>query len=401
MAKRKFWQIPRLHFEEEQNKHRKVTWLELFFDLYFVVVIAALAHNLSADLSMFGFGEFALTFIPVWWIWIGVTFYNERFETDGFENRLFVFLLMIPIAGLAIYSHDALGHNLTGFVLSYALARLIIVILWAYATYHNQIFRKAGRGFILGFSISIVLCVAAAMSSHQVGMILFGLAMIIDLLTPLLNLKQNNELPKFSTSKLPERFGLFMIIVLGEGIVGTINGISKSEHIGSGLIIFGILGIAITFALWWIYFDFIGRRVADNTSLLKQIGWTYLHLPLVISFVAIGSSLTGLSGEIGDSSNTAKMILIMASGSALIFMASIESILKETKDEPMFRIASELLKVLTGIGILSLYFFKESMNSTAIMIGILMFLVINMIYGMYVWFNQELNDEDLAEEEIL
>lgn len=161
MAKRKFWQKPKLHFDEEEQKQRKVTWLELFFDLYFVVVIAAIAHNLSVDLSWNGLIDFCITFIPVWWIWIGITYYNERFETEGFENRLFIFLSMLPIAGLAIFSHDALGHNFTGFVLSYAVARIITLIMWIYGTYHNKIFRKNGIIFCSGFSISIILCFLA------------------------------------------------------------------------------------------------------------------------------------------------------------------------------------------------------------------------------------------------
>ena len=393
MAKRKFWQKPSLHFEEEENEHRKVTWLELFFDLYFVVVIAALAHNLSANISVHGFMQFVLTFIPVWWIWIGITYYNDRFETEGFENRLFTFLLMIPIAGLAVFSHDALGHNLTGFVLSYAVARLITVLMWLYATYHNPVFKGAGKNLIIGFSISIGLCFIAAFFSHTLGMIIFGLAMFVDLITPFFTIKPNRSLPKFSTSKLPERFGLFIIIVLGEGIIGTINGFSNSEHISPGIMYFGILGIAITFALWWIYFDFVGRRTADNTIPIKQFGWAYAHLPLVICFVAVGASMTGLVNEHGDLAVPAKKLLIVASGFAVIMIGVIEILLKKTDDEPMHHLNSPLIKAISGVAILSLYFVIEHVSSKLLMIGILLILGINMMYGLYRWFGQEIEDD--------
>jgi low temperature requirement protein LtrA len=395
MAKRKFWQKPSLHFEEEQNEHRKVTWLELFFDLYFVVVIAALAHNLSANISIHGFMQFVLTFIPVWWIWIGITYYNERFETEGFENRLFTFLLMIPIAGLAIFSHDALGHNLKGFVLSYAIARLITVLMWIYATYHNPVFKGSGNNLIIGFSISIALCFLAAFFSHTLGMIIFGLAMFVDLVTPFFTIKSNRSLPKFSTSKLPERFGLFIIIVLGEGIIGTINGFSNSDHISPGIMYFGILGIAITFALWWIYFDFVGRRTADNTNPIKQFAWAYTHLPLVVCFVAVGASMTSLVNEQGDLALPAKNLLIVATGFAIIMIGVIETVLKKTDNEPMHPLKSPLLKAISGLAILSLYFVIEYVSSKLLMISILIILSINMMYGLYNWFSQEIEDDPI------
>jgi len=392
MAKRKFWQKPSLHFDEEENKQRKVTWLELFFDLYFVVVIAAVAHNLTANLTWRGFIEFAITFIPVWWIWIGVTYYNDRFETDGFENRLFIFLLLIPIAGLAVFSHDAIGHNLIGFVLSYAIARLITLLMWIYATYHNHIFRKSGIKYIFGFSISIILCITAVIFSGTMGLVIFGLAMLIDLVTPLFAVKSNKSLPKFSTSKLPERFGLFIIIVLGEGVVGTINGISTMEHINSNLIWFGTLGIAITFSLWWIYFDFIGRRIADHSNSLKQFGWAYMHMPLVICFVAVGASITGLIDDGNLLNENAKVLLITASGFAILVLAILETLLMKTDDEPMHYRTSPWLKTVTGIGVLLLYFIQERMSPKMIMMAILLILSINMIYGMYAWFGQNLDD---------
>ena len=99
--KREWWQKPGLRTDEEDKKHRPVTWLELFFDLVFVVVIARLSHNLVGDVTAGGLFVFLFMFVPVWWIWNGVTYYNERFESEGVEMRFFTFLTMIPVAGLA------------------------------------------------------------------------------------------------------------------------------------------------------------------------------------------------------------------------------------------------------------------------------------------------------------
>jgi low temperature requirement protein LtrA len=66
MAKRQWWQKPQLRTDEDQNIHRKVSWLELFFDLIFVVVVAELSHYLAKQVSLEGVGSFILLFLPVW-----------------------------------------------------------------------------------------------------------------------------------------------------------------------------------------------------------------------------------------------------------------------------------------------------------------------------------------------
>src|ERR671919_2088166 len=104
MATREWWQKPYLRRDEEFERHRAVTWLELFFDLIFVVVISRLAHNLGSDMSVLGLLIFGFMFVPVWWVWNATTYYTERFESEGLEHRLITLLSIIPVAGMAIFS---------------------------------------------------------------------------------------------------------------------------------------------------------------------------------------------------------------------------------------------------------------------------------------------------------
>ncbi len=104
------WQRPILRTDEEQGLEQKATWLELFYDLVFVVVIAELAHTLSEEINLVSLGTFTFLFIPIWWVWIGVTFYNERFKSNDVSYRLFLFLQMIPVAAMAVFADDALGE---------------------------------------------------------------------------------------------------------------------------------------------------------------------------------------------------------------------------------------------------------------------------------------------------
>ena len=71
-------QPPRLRIGESEQEHRRATWLELFYDLVFVVAVSQVSDNLYADVSVAGFFKFVFLFIPIWWAWIGTTFYANR-----------------------------------------------------------------------------------------------------------------------------------------------------------------------------------------------------------------------------------------------------------------------------------------------------------------------------------
>src|SRR5262249_10531707 len=139
---------------------RRVSWLELFFDLVFVVVIAELARYLAGHVSWSGVIHYVLLFGPAWWAWIGGTFYNIRFETEDLSYRLFTFLLMLPVGAMAIFAHGG-TDTAVGFALAYAIARTIVVVLWVRGGWYAPAFRPVSNRYAVGFSISILLFVAS------------------------------------------------------------------------------------------------------------------------------------------------------------------------------------------------------------------------------------------------
>ena len=62
---------PRLRTAGVESEIRRATWMELFYDLVFVVAVAQLGARLSEDHSFVGVLEFVGLFIPVWWAWVG------------------------------------------------------------------------------------------------------------------------------------------------------------------------------------------------------------------------------------------------------------------------------------------------------------------------------------------
>ena len=111
------WLVPpRLLTTEEAAGHRHATWLELFFDLVFVVAITQLSHVLVLHHSTAGFLRFAGLFVPVYVAWQGYMAYATRFDTDDLGFRGAYFAAMLAVAAMAVLIDDvARGVNSAGF----------------------------------------------------------------------------------------------------------------------------------------------------------------------------------------------------------------------------------------------------------------------------------------------
>ena len=74
--------------ERKEEKERHASWLELFHDLVFVAVVSQLSENLGHNISWTGLLSFVVLFIPVWFAWVGATFFATRFGTDDLAHRV-------------------------------------------------------------------------------------------------------------------------------------------------------------------------------------------------------------------------------------------------------------------------------------------------------------------------
>lgn len=287
----KAWlQPPRLRIGEDSEEHRHATWLELFYDLVFVVAIAQLAHNLSNDVSLSGFSGFVVLFIPVWWAWIGTTFYANRFDSDDVGHRLLIGLQMVAIAAIAVNIHHGLGESSSGFALSYAAGRAVLVVEYLRAAKSITAARPLATRYAQGFALAATLWLLSAFVPIPWRFCFWALGLIVDFATPLTATKLAVGLPPHA-GHLPERFGLFTIIVLGEAVIAVVEGVAEQRWDISRAIA-AVCGLGIAFSLWGIYFDNVGGapvrnvRAGGRVSLINT--WLYTHLPLVIGITATG-----------------------------------------------------------------------------------------------------------------
>src|ERR671919_2405503 len=98
----------------KEEKERHATWLELFYDLVFVAVVSQLSLNLSHNISLAGVLSFIALFVPVWFAWIGATFFATRFGTDDLAHRILTLLQMMGAAAMAVNVSHGLGETSAG-----------------------------------------------------------------------------------------------------------------------------------------------------------------------------------------------------------------------------------------------------------------------------------------------
>lgn len=276
---------PRLRINETAEELRHATWLELFYDLVFVVAVAQLAHQLSDDLSVAGFLTYAALYVPVWWAWTGQTFYANRFDTDDTLHRLTSLLQVSAVAVLAASTAEATGDRSAVFALAYAAVRFVLIIEYLRARKWVPEARPLIDRYLTGFGLAATLWALSPLLDEPARYVVWTVAMLIDLGTPLLSRKQQGKLPPQS-QHLPERFGLFVVIVLGEAFSGLVAGLTGGD-LTVGTLSIAAAGITIAVGVWWIYFADVAESVALRTRVAGQV-WVYGHLLLFICVTAIG-----------------------------------------------------------------------------------------------------------------
>ncbi|GAB1541179.1 low temperature requirement protein A [Scytonema sp. NUACC21] len=353
----KTWlQPPRLRISaESEGDNGHATWLELFYDLVFVVAVSQVAHNLSKDISLSGFFGFVFLFMPIWWAWIGTTFYANRFDIDDIGHRLLIGVQMIAIAALAVNIHHGLDESSTGFALSYAAGRAVLVIEYLRAARHIPLARPLATRYAQGFAIAAAFWVLSIFIPAPLRFGFWALGLIVDFATPLtakylqLGLAHHLE-------HLPERFGLFTIIVLGEAIIAVVNGLSNQTWDGKSAIA-AVFGFSIAFSLWWIYFENIGSSALRSVSTTGKTGvyqiWLYGHLPLVIGLAATG---VGVEHIISSQPNIAlplaeRVLLCGAVALCLLALSLLHrtGVIRYCKIRSRFRLRSAVALVVLAI----------------------------------------------------
>ncbi|HEC14706.1 MAG TPA: low temperature requirement protein A, partial [Rhodospirillales bacterium] len=218
-----------------EGKERHATWLELFYDLIYVVVIAKLTHLLAAPygglLTLQGYLVFTGLFVPVWWAWTGHTLFANRFDPDDALHRLLTLLQMGAVILMAVFIGGVGAGKDAGFALSYAAVRVVLLLMYLRIHLARPDLRFVSTLFLSGFSLGAGLWILSVFFDPPLMYVLWGAGLLVDMATPWAGQKILSKVSVHS-SHLPERLGLFSIIILGEAVLGIVTGSKEVDWSG-------------------------------------------------------------------------------------------------------------------------------------------------------------------------
>jgi low temperature requirement protein LtrA len=280
----------RLRTDDGTEGERHATWFELFFDLVFVVAVAALAKGLAEDTSLHGFVRFTLLFLPVWWIWILFAFFSDRFDTDDVACRLLGMVGMLATAALGVSIHRAMTDGAAAhdapFAVSYLAARWVCVLLYRRAGRSLDLGRRLARLHLVMASATTIVWLGALLLPDPWRYIVWGSSLVVDLSMSIIARRTLAAAP-LTRDHIPERFGLFTLIVLGEAVAAVATGVDGAEW-GVRAVVVAILAFVLACSLWWFHFDFATSEPLTRSYAARQV-YVFGHFPRVVGLTAMAA----------------------------------------------------------------------------------------------------------------
>jgi len=291
---------------DPDEAHRAATPLELLFDLTFVVAFGTaadqLAHYLAEDhirtsLLAFGFIAFGIS-----WAWINFSWFASAYDTDDWVFRLLTLVQMVGVLVFALGIADVFssideGHHVDNGVLvaGYVVMRVAMVAQWGRAARQDPQRAPACRTYIVTILVAQAGWVALAFARTSVGAMFAWAAvlLLIELGGPVVAETRKGGTP-WHPHHIAERYGLLVIIALGEAILGTIAALGaivgpEGQGWSVEAAVVGFAGVALTFGMWWIYFVMPCGEILERRR-DRSFGWGYGHIPLFAAVVATGEA---------------------------------------------------------------------------------------------------------------
>ncbi len=297
--------LRRMSGRDPHEQRRVATPLELLFDLTFVVAfgIAAseFAHMLAEDHVGAGLKGFAFSAFAIWWAWMNFSWFASAYDTDDWVYRLLTMLQMVGVIILALglpemYASVEEGDHVDTSVMvaGYVVMRIALVAQWLRAAKQDPDRRAACLTYAVTVTIAQIgwIGLMLAHMSIPATFVLVLLLIAVEMTGPWLAEKRKGGTP-WHAHHIAERYGLFAIIALGEGVVGTVA--SLSAAIGAqGWTVDTVLvagaGTGLTFGMWWLYFTVPAADLL-HAHRERSFRYGYVHLLVFGSIVATGAGL--------------------------------------------------------------------------------------------------------------
>jgi low temperature requirement protein LtrA len=303
-----------------------VTPLELFFDLVFVLALTQCTALMAAEPTWEGLAKALLILGVLWWSWTGYAWLTSVVDPEEGAVRLVMFTAMAAFLVAALCVPEAFDSLALLFTMAYGVVRVSHIALFMLASRGDPQLRQSVIGLGIGTAIGVALLASASAFDGATQGALWGLALLLDVGEPYLF---GAEGWKLVPSHFAERHGLILIIALGESIVAI--GVGAEIGIDAGVVAAAVLGIVVTAALWWLYFDVVAlvseRRLSQAPegrvrNEMARDSYSYLHFPMVAGVMLGALGLKKTLGDVGEPLDTVPAFAMLG-GTALYLLAHI------------------------------------------------------------------------------
>src|SRR4051794_9918704 len=289
------------------ESHRAATPLELLFDLTFVIAFGAaadeLAHLLAEGHVGAGVLGFSFATFGIAWAWGNFSWFASAYDTDDWIFRLATLVQMVGVLIFALGLPDMFASLVEGetvnnrvMVAGYVVMRAALVSQWLRAARQDPARRAACLEYVKTLVIAQVGWVALLVANTSVGVTFLWafVLLLVEITGPVLSERRKGGTP-WHAGHIAERYGLFVIIALGEGLLGTavaLTALVGPEGPGwsADVVALGVAGTALIFGMWWIYFVVPGGPILEQHR-ERAFGWAYGHIVLLGALVAVGAGL--------------------------------------------------------------------------------------------------------------
>jgi low temperature requirement protein LtrA len=303
----------------------RVTPLELFFDLVFVLALTQCTALMAHEATWEGLAKGMLVLGVLWWSWVGYAWLTSVVDPEEGSVRLAIFAAMAAFLVTALCvpeAFDRLGGLFAG---SYAAVRVAQVALLLVAGRDDPALRHSASGLAASTAVGVGILIAASFADGALQGGLWALALALDMAGPLvIDSSGWRRVP----GPVAERHGLIVIIALGESIVAIGTGVAGVD---AGVVVAAVLGIAVAGALWWMYFDVVALVAARRLSNAKEgqernevarDSYSYLHFPMVAGIVLIALGMKKTLGHVDDPLKPVPAVALLG-GTALYLLAHV------------------------------------------------------------------------------
>jgi low temperature requirement protein LtrA len=287
------------------REDERVTPLELFFDLVFVLAITQCTALMAAHPTWEGLAQGVVVLGVLWWAWVGYAWLTSTVDPEEGGVRLAMFAAMAALLVVALCVPTAFGRSGLEFAIAYAIVRVAQIVLLYLAGSDDPALRRAViTGLVGSTAVAGALLVTASFTDGGLQIGLWALALVLDMSGPLFF---GQEGWKLVPGHFAERHGLILLIALGESIVAI--GVGADRAVDAGVVAAAVVGIVVAAGIWWTYFDVVaivaGRRLArarpgrEQNAMARDL-YSYLHLPMIVGIVLVALAMKKTLAHVED-----------------------------------------------------------------------------------------------------